>query len=125
MFSEAGQVRHDAHVANLERFLAKLQSYPGILFQLKNIFSLYDVMKISCLILYGRKTNSDRSCKSTVAQGMLERCVKDKRYVAEQFQLVESSKVETQEAGREGDDDPDAADVFAPVSWLWDLIGRD
>ncbi|CAE7262507.1 unnamed protein product, partial [Symbiodinium necroappetens] len=56
---------------------------------------------------------------------MLERCVKDKRYVAEQFQLVESSKVETQEAGREGDDDPDAADVFAPVSWLWHLIGRD
>eukprot|EP00439_Symbiodinium_sp_Y106_P041105 s3454_g5.t1 len=77
---------HDAHVANLERFLTKLQSYPG----------------------------------------MLERCVKDKRYVAEQFQLMESSSmVETQEAGSEGDDDADAADVFAPVSWLWYFISGD
>ncbi|CAE7667394.1 unnamed protein product [Symbiodinium sp. CCMP2456] len=76
---------HDAHVANLERFLAKLQSYPS----------------------------------------MLERCVKDKRYVAEQFQLMESSKVEAHEAGGEGDEGPDAAALFAPVSWLWYLIGRD
>ena len=57
---------------------------------------------------------------------MLERCVKDKRYVAEQFQLMESSSmVETQEAGSEGDDDADAADVFAPVSWLWYFISGD
>ena len=57
---------------------------------------------------------------------MLERRVKDKRYVAEQFQLMESSSmVETQEAGSEGDDDADAADVFAPVSWLWYFISGD
>ena len=90
---------------------------------------MYDIIKC-CLFFFSfywrwRQT-SDHACKSTVAQGMLERRVKDKRYVAEQFQLMESSSmVETQEAGSEGDDDADAADVFAPVSWLWYFISGD